>query len=448
MDKCQNIKQIYIGNVLESFYKSYTYDKMPKKEADFWRRYDALENNRSLLYGGDNKIVITPEKINSSHLSYICNLAGWKNVDNLIPERQTDCISLDICSDRDFYNKLRKIIVNNPGVEIIQYRHTPEFYLLVEKFREDGLNPVFPELVEKDNKFIEEYFHSKRGFRHLWEQIKDPQLKIDIPEGYITENRKEAIEAGWWFRTKNRDFVLKINRGVQGIGVLMNHCSDFSRDYDLFVKQLGQKLTDGMWEEPIIIVEEYIDPNEDIFGGSPNVEMKIDRQGKILREFSCAQVLDADGKTFLGVVMNREVESSAHIQEAYKAAELFAAKLTEVGYRGVFDMDLVVAKNNKLFAVEANLRRTGGTHAHEFAKCLLGNDYCQYNYVHIQDVSILDNKKREFFKTLEKFVYNKQTKTGIIPVNPDMVEVGKAPILIIAPSKQILNEILEEVNED
>jgi glutathione synthase/RimK-type ligase-like ATP-grasp enzyme len=302
--------------------------------------------------------------------------------------------------------------------------------------------------VEKENKFIEEYFHSKRGFRHLWEQVKDPKLKIKIPEGYITENKTEAIEAAWWFRNKNRDFVLKINRGVQGIGVLINHCADFHREHDPFVKYLVSRITDGMWEEPIIIVEEYIDPDKSIFGGSPNVEMKINRKGNVNREFACAQVLDADGKTFMGVAMNKEVESSIHIQEAYKAAELLAAKLTEVGYRGVFDVDLVVSKRNRLYAVEANMRRTGGTHAHEFVKYLLGDDYFNHYYVHFQDVSVPDNKKGSFFKSLEKFAYNKQTFAGIIPVNPDMMEVGKAPILIIAPDKQTLGKILGEINED
>ena len=181
MDRYQNIKQIYIGNVLEAFHKSYTSDKLSQKEADFWRKYDALENNRSLLYGGDNKIVITPERIDAGHIHYICDVAGWNNVHNLVPERQSDCVSLDVADDKEFFDQLLLIVKNNPGVEIIQYRHTPEFY----------------SLVEKENKFIEEYFHSKRGFRHLWEQVKDPKLKIKIPEGYITENKTEAIEAAW-----------------------------------------------------------------------------------------------------------------------------------------------------------------------------------------------------------------------------------------------------------
>lgn len=442
----QNIKQIYIGNVLEAFHKSYSTDKLPKKEGDFWRRYDALENNRSLLYGGDNKIVITPEKIDSSHLGYISNLADWKNIFNLIPVRQSDCISLDICGDSDFYKKLGEIIVNNPGVEIIQYRHTPEFYLLVEKLREDGLNPIFPELVEKENRFVEEYFHSKRGFRHLWEQVKNPDLKINIPEGYITENRKEAIEAAWWFAKHKRNFTFKYNRGVQGIGVLLNVWQQFPENYDEFVKQADNLLTDGIWEEACIVVEEFIEPNPEVLGGSPNVEMRININGKVSREYACAQVLDPDGKTFLGVTMNPEVEENGHMRQAFAAAELYGKRLSTLGYRGVFDMDLVLSTDNKLFAVEANMRRTGGTHAHEFCKTLLGQDYAKHFWVHLQDMSVTN--KNEFTSLLDKYKYDKKTQTGIIPVNPDMMAVGKAPILIIAPDKLTLSKILVEVNGD
>lgn len=446
MDKYQNIKQIYIGNVLEAFHKSYSIDKLQKKEGDFWRRYDALENNRSLLYGGDNKVVITPEKIDSSHLSYICNLADWKNVYNLIPERQSDCVSTDIISDKDFYRKLGEVVRNNPGVEIIQYRHTPEFYLLVERLRKDGLNPVFPELVEKDNRFVEEYFHSKRGFRHLWEQVKDTSLKITIPDGFIAGNKEEAIEAAWWFAKHKRNFAFKYNRGVQGIGVILNPWEQFPEKYDEFVKHAEGMLTDGIWEEPCIVVEEFIEPNPSVLGGSPNVEMRIEKNGQVQREYACAQVIDPDGKTFLGVTMNPEVEENDHMQQAFGAAELYGKRLSSLEYRGIFDMDLVVSTTNKLFAVEANMRRTGGTHAHEFCKTLLGNDYAKRFWVHLQDMSVTENKK--FMNLLDKYKYDKKAQSGIIPVNPDMMGVGKAPILIIAPDRKKLNEILEEINEE
>ena len=440
----KNIKQIYIGNILESYFQSYTSDKLPVSEGDFWRKYDALDNNRSLLYGGDDKILITPLRIDPKQIRHICELAGWKNVHNLVPKKISDCVSLDIITDKLFWELFINIIQNNPGVEIIQYRHTPEFYRLVERLREKDTDLIFPELVPKEDKFIEEYFHSKRGFRHLWEQTKDPRLEIDIPEGYIAGDKKEAIDAAWWFKRQERNFVFKYNRGVQGVGVLLNKAADFPGSKTEFVKQVNKMLEDGIWRESPIVVEEMIDVNKDILGGSPNVEMRIDKYGRVYREYACAQVLDPDGKTFLGVTMNPEVEKNKHIEQAFLAAEIYGQRLSDLGYRGIFDMDLVVSMENELFAVEANLRRTGGTHAHEFCKNILGPDYAKHFWVHLQDVNV--TKKNIFTNLLNKYKYNEITKTGIIPVNPDMMAVNKAPILIIAPDKQKLKEILGEVN--
>jgi hypothetical protein len=441
----KNIRQIYIGNILESYYQSYQSEKIGAKEAEFWRKYDALDNNRSLMYGGDDKILITPEQIDPAHLQHICGLAGWNNVFNLIPKRQSDCICTDIYNDRDFFATLVKVITDNPGVEVIQYRHTPEYYQLVNRMTEIKLNFILPETVPQDNKFVEEYFHSKRGFRHLWEQVKNPELKISIPEGFITADLTEAIEAAWWFKRQRRDFVFKYNRGVQGVGVLLNKAADFPNLYADFKEAARKHLSDGIWQEPCIVVEELVDVEVNVLGGSPNVEMRIDRDGQVRREYACAQILDKNGKTFLGVSMNPEVRNNNHILEAFKAAELYGQRLATLGYRGVFDMDLVVSKENQLFAVEANLRRTGGTHAHEFCTQLLGNNYDKRFYISLQDFKVPKNKMVTWSALLQKYAYDPITKTGIIPANPDLLECEKGSILTIAPTKKAAEELFSQI---
>jgi len=48
-----------------------------------------------------------------------------------------------------------------------------------------------------------------------------------------------------------------------------------------------------------------------------------------------------------------------------------------VGYVGHFDLDTVVDDNGRLFLLEVNSRRTGGTHVHEFARFAFGPDYLE-----------------------------------------------------------------------
>ena len=53
-----------------------------------------------------------------------------------------------------------------------------------------------------------------------------------------------------------------------------------------------------------------------------------------------------------------------------------------MGYRGYFDIDVVVAKNSKeIYLIETNTRRTGGTHVYDIAKKLFGTKWEKKNFL-------------------------------------------------------------------
>jgi hypothetical protein len=54
---------------------------------------------------------------------------------------------------------------------------------------------------------------------------------------------------------------------------------------------------------------------------------------------------------------------------------LIAGQLQALGYVGHFDMDCIVSDEGRLYLLEINARRTGGTHVHDFAKHFYGDDY-------------------------------------------------------------------------
>uniref|UniRef100_A0A7C4TJI1 ATP-grasp domain-containing protein n=1 Tax=candidate division WWE3 bacterium TaxID=2053526 RepID=A0A7C4TJI1_UNCKA len=442
------IKQIYIGNILESYYKSH--EKLPKEEGKFWIKYDALDNNRSLLYGKDNKVIITPTKINETHLISICKMVGWKNALNIYPKKISKAISLDLKNNKAFRNKLIEIIKENPNVEIIPYRQTSEFYELVSYLKKLNLKFLTPETMLEETKFIESYFHSKRGFRHLWEMVKNPSLPISIPQGYIVENLEEAIDAGWWFSKQKKDFVIKYNRGVQGIGVAFFLYRELPKSKDGFTKFIKNHLTENIWNTTCLVVEEKIEIDKSKLGGSPNVELCIDTKGNVHCEYGCEQVLAPDGKTFEGIRMNKKVDGSKHIKAAFLAGRLFGKKLAELGYKGIFEFDLVISKDNKLFAVESNLRRNGGTHIHEFCKTLLGKGYTKKYWIHSQDINLWKGKKRNvknLYKVLEKYFYKNGNDTGVIITNPDMITCDVLSILFIAKTEKELEKLIKTVRE-
>jgi hypothetical protein len=54
---------------------------------------------------------------------------------------------------------------------------------------------------------------------------------------------------------------------------------------------------------------------------------------------------------------------------------LIARRLQALGYAGHFDLDAIIDANGQPYLLEVNARRTGGTHAHEFALRQFGPDY-------------------------------------------------------------------------
>ena len=444
------MKQIYIANVLEAYYKSYR--KLNSKDRIYWTQYDALDGNRSLLYGGDEKIIVSTTPINRQHWEYTCGLAGWKNTLNLVPEEKTTSICSNILTDNSLNTQFIKAVKTNPGIEIIPYRHTEEFYALTEYLHAQDLKFQLPETLPQEHRFIETYFHSKRGFRHLWEMVKDPKLSIEIPEGFITADREEALEAAYYFRVTNRDFLFKYSRGVQGVGIIFNEADKLPADKETFIEKTGELLKDDIWSEGCIVVEEKIHADTAVMGGSPNVEMMITPEGEVKQSYACEQVLDRDGKTFMGVRINPDVYESEYIKTAFRAAKNFGRKLSEYGVRGVFDMDLVVSKDGRVYAVESNIRRTGGTHIHEYCMALFGINYMQKYYIKSYELKVgaKNGKNLEYNgarEILKGLLASRADKSGIYFVNPDFLEMDFLVLMLVSKDKKGLRRLESEVKK-
>jgi len=442
------IKNIFISNVLESYYENYL--NISEKERNYWFDHDYREANRAFLYGADDKVIITSYQVNPANAEYIKTLCDQKNVINLFPQSPTPNLCED-CMQGELSVKLIKIIEENPGVDVISYRITPQFYYLLKFLREKGLNFNTPEALTEDEKFILDYAGTKRGFRHLWERAmsnKGLKIPINIPYGFITGDKKEAIEAARWFNYQGKSFVMKINTGASGVGVLMLQNEEVPGDKDGFYKFMKDKLVEDIWNEPMIIVEEMIDTDHMKFSGSPNIEMKIRPDGVIERLYACEQVLGEDKKTFLGIYINPEVNNSEFIKNTYEAAVLFGKELNYLGYKGIYDVDLVISKNNEIYAVESNLRRTGGTHTHEFAQQLLGADYWQKYYILSEDVHLKNKITFTDLKIkLEKYSYNAEKKEGYFLYNADMLEVRVMSIIYVANTSENLQNLRSKVNK-
>jgi hypothetical protein len=443
-----NVKLIIVANVLECYYKSY--DELDPGAKEHWYKYDNLESNRSYLYDSDNKVVVTSVPINTAHFNDIKTLMNWKNVFNLFPTNPTPSISTDIKNQQDLRSRITEIIKTNPGVSIIPYRSTPEFHEMVQSLKDEDLKFMLPETLEKKNSFIHEYANSKRGFRHLWEKSVplDLKKKIYIPEGFICADKKEAIVAARWFFDNNKSIVIKYNNGTQGIGVLLLKREDLPSERKSFDKKLNEILSEGIWNEPMIIVEEFINVDKNSLGGSPNVEFYITPEGKVVTSYYCEQVLLEDRKTFSGIYVHPKLLKNKYLKLTDKAGIFFGAELKKLGYRGIYDIDVVISEEGKVYAVESNLRRTGGTHIHHASVSLLGKDYGKKYHVFSEDLHLKGTMDYIALRAkLAHVLFDKRKKEGIVFANPDMLEEKVLNTIIIAKKSETIFRIREEIKK-
>jgi len=444
-----HVTAIYISNILEGYYKSYNSLKSVEERL-FWTQYDTFDSNRALLYGNDNKIIITSSPIHRQHLDNMKVLMGWKNTHNIVPKNASHSISEDCTKDIHLKNEIIRIIKKNPGISLIPYRLTPQFQKLIHFLREKKLNFDTPETIPEEKQFILNYFNTKRGFRHLWylSQADNPPF-VQIPEGFITQNKKEALDAAWWFKQQGQSFVMKYNSGTQGIGIELINNRELPNDKKRFDIHMKNVLKDKMWSEPMIIIEKAISPNEKAASISPSVEIYIDPKGNVSPSYVSDQILALDKRTFRGIYIYPELMTDQSIVKTFAAGIKFGKKLAEYGYRGVFDIDLIRSTNNQIYAVEANLRRTGGTHLHELSLALLGGDYGKNYHTLIEDVFLHKNHNLTYDECCSLFksdLYTHEKQSGIIFVNPDMLQVHILVIVLIGKTREQMRTLRETVD--
>jgi hypothetical protein len=441
-----DIKTLVISNVAETYYK--TYKKQPE-DFETRIRYDFLEAERGLFYTDDNKAVVTSLPVDSVFLEDLKQILGHKYLINLYPINPTYRLCFDIISDKQLLSQITEIIRANPGISLIPYYATEEFFDLVALLRHKDLKFTTPETVSSKNRFIRDHYNCKVGFRKLWEKATDQNSFVNVPQGFIVDDLQEGIDAGWWFKEQKKNFVIKYNRGTSGFGIVFYDLAKLPKDERNFKKYLRSNHQDKIWFEENFVVEEMIDVDKEYYGGSPSVEFKVN--GDVRHTYNCLQRLDADNY-FEGVLISKiaEDESDVDFERVEKNCEEFGEALLDLGYRGIFDVDLVIDKKHNIYAVESNLRRTGGTHIYETAQYLLGKNFRQKVIVASKDNLVVSQKIKnypDFKKYTSQLYFTKEKNHGIIPTITSFLPTGHIGYIVIGKDMNEVGIIEEELKK-
>lgn len=435
------IKKIFIANLAENAHHLIRYMSFEEKRKEIYE--DNALSDRFLFSEEDDRLLISPVPLDKDFFEDSKRILSLNNVYNLVPKDVGESVCDAVLNDNFTLQTIIEAIKSNPGVGIAAYALTEPFARLVKYLLSLGLDFKTPEIPDVNNFWINSFFDSKSGFRQGVGILKNKFPAMS--EGAICFDNEEIVGWAKYLFRKYEGVVLKINHGHAGIGVRIIREGDCKDEEpcniirDLLIK-------DPMWRARPIVVEAFIDVDETVCGGNPNVEMRID--GKITPLYVCAMRI-AEGGTFKGVEIGKGAVPASLENHLYTYGKTYAEFLKNVGYMGFFDVDFVFGKNKALYPVESNIRRTGGTHVYEIGKRVLGDDFVnKYYIVAINEypASKMEGKKyKEVRNLLNELLFPMNgKKEGVIITVCSELEKGKIGYVVIGENKERVNQIEEK----
>ena len=402
-------KTIIIANIAEAFEEILEGIKNPEER----RMRIMSEHNlcdRTLLWEGDNKIIITPFPIPPLLLEKNKEVLNFKNCLNIFPKNADINLSEAIIENVVVLRKLITIIKDNPGINISPYAVTPSFISLICYLKHQNLDFAVKERPAEGSDWTVQYLDSKISSRTEIDKIKSKN--INTPQSVICRNKSEAVSAAKWFYIKGFSYVIKANFGEGGWGIIMVKMGEYKSWKDVLAKINTEFLTDSIWDNSLILVEKYIPIKRGVFGGCPSSELLLSKKGYQVT-YICDQIVTKDGK-FLGITLGKNSLDDKIKNKIRKVSMLVGEKFWKMGYRGFFDIDFVLSgKNQTPYIIETNMRRTGGTHIFDTAKSIFGENWDKKTFIISQD-SFYYGKK-----ILSEKVIFKKMKNILFPVNKE-----------------------------
>ncbi len=376
-----NYKIIIIANIAEVFEDALS-KVTPRQEKI---RKIQIEHNlcdRTLLWEGDDKIIITPFPISSLLFKNNVTALGFRNCLNLSPKKVNIGLSEAIMNDKLLLKKISDIIKDKPGIRISPYAVTPAFINFIEFLKRKNLNFKVEERPYKNSDWTVKFLDSKIGSRLEIGKIKNED--INIPKSIVCRSKNEAISVARWFYNQNISCVVKANFSEGGWGTLMIKNKD-NKSWNETLSKINKEFNnDCIWDDGLIIVEEYIKAKRGISSGCPSSELFLSERGPKIT-YVCDQIV-AEAGNFLGITLGKGALDKNIENKINRASILVGRRFWELGYRGFFDIDFVLSKKNRtLYIIETNMRRTGGTHIFDVAKSIFGNDWKNKAFILSQD---------------------------------------------------------------
>lgn len=384
----KSIKEIFIANTAEAFADLLEQTALGNVGQQDRIQHEIDLSQRGQLWGGDNKIIITPTPIPGDLLKHNIDKLGYKNIKNLWPKNTDIHLCNSVLNDTELTEVLIQLFQSNKDVRVSAYSVTDDYLKLLRFFKKRVVGWHVTNLPKITNTLdLVREIDSKNGFREIVANLF-PMENIKLPRGFICKTGHDVTKAILFFLNVGIGFVIKVHNGESGWGVKI-------MDKDMIQKFTKSKIedwlrelfeSDPIWKFAPYVVEECIPVDRNIGGGFPSAEGHITDDGFIF-DYNCGQEVTKEG-FFDGVILNNDIIPNAVNSSMRITINKIGNKLYSKGYRGVFDVDFAAGENRNLYILESNVRMTGGTHVYNIMLHLdingndayvISNDSFRYN---------------------------------------------------------------------
>lgn len=423
------VPTIVICNIAETFVDFLRRSPDPKEREELINS-EAYLCDRTLLWAGDPKLVIGNYPI--AHKEFVTRQLNFLNTLYHYPKKSSPYLSLDILND----NSLVSAIINYAGkdgkIQIIPYATTPEFLDLVDVLRtKHQLDVSTPESPDRDHLWIRDYVDTKAGFRQLVTSWL-PDADKFLPFGVICYNPSQAAKVVNWFLKRGEDCLVKANTGENGIGI-----TKFRSGTANTIQEIEEQISsDSYFSNDLIVVEQCISATQQI---SPSLEVMVPPLGAGDPEITyLSKQLFQEFGDFCGIEVSQYLYEQPWYPDLKRCGVTIARRLQDIGYVGHFDLDCIVSDDGRLYLLEINTRRTGGTHVHDLAHHSIGPDYIKkasllsFEAMSSGDISTAD----ELLNVVRDFLYplREDEPYGLVVTVSTTLEYRRFGCLTIAPT--------------
>lgn len=429
--------------------------ELPKRDLDSWRDVGNVLTDLALFWSGEDKLIVSPRPIDSGFVQYVRDHVGFQRllVQSPRPPRRCESgLSRAVLADPELLQRVVEYVRGGESTTLLTWGITEDVYLFLDALTSQGASVKAPDVPPRHSYWNVIYLDSKAGFRHRCTEIGASDQRIAMPEGFICHSLADVVEFVRYFYRRGSGCVLKPNRGLGGIGIIMLELEWAKHPDELLLKHIENQAAKNPYfftHGPIIVERKIqarpmrVDSLTTI--GSVFMNALIGSDGQIEVLGGGCELRD-NNNHYVGAQMGKGsvIESVASTVEPVMWA--ICRAVASYGHRGHVGVDFLLDDEGNPVILELNPRRCSESHVYDLARRFFGIQWRSTCYALTRlPLSVMLDAEPDIGSVLEAFdaVSRQVSSAGmlVIPTCVSWLHLGNHGIgyVIFGPDKETVD---------